>query len=190
MTAAGQTAVLTTIVVAGNGAPTRGAVVVGNPILELYLTLALTAAVAALTGLAMSATARSHDQILPMLVISVMLSMVFCGGMIPVTGRPILDQLSRAVPARWGFAATASTTDLGGHHPADTADDTLWSHDPGRWLLEHDPCLSPLGAVLAGCTRWRTRLGGPVTHQPPQHQTTMTAGNSATRADAAPAAQA
>ena len=112
VTAAAQTAVLTTIVVVGKGAPTRGAVVLGNPILELYLTLAATAAVAAVMGLAMSAAAKSQDQILPMLVISVMLSIVFCGGMIPVTGRLVLDQVSWAIPARWGFAATASTTDL------------------------------------------------------------------------------
>jgi ABC-type multidrug transport system ATPase subunit len=166
VTAAGQTAVLTAIVVAGKGAPTRGAVVVGHPILELYLTLALTAAVAALTGLAMSATARSHDQILPMLVISVMLSMVFCGGLIPVTGRPILDQLSRAIPARWGFAATASTTDLRAITPLTPQNETLWSHDPGSWLLNMT-LLIALGAMLAGCIRWRTRLGAasPTSHR-------------------------
>jgi hypothetical protein len=144
----------------------RGAVAVGSPILELYLTLAVTAAVAALTGLAMSATARSHDQILPMLVISVMLSMVFCGGMIPVTGRPILDQLSWAIPARWGFAATASTTDLRAIAPLTPQNETLWSHDPGRWLLNMT-LLIALGAVLAGCVRWRTRLGAapPISHR-------------------------
>jgi ABC-type transport system involved in multi-copper enzyme maturation permease subunit len=110
--AAAQTAILTTIVMIGKGAPTRGAVVAGNATLELYLTLAATAAVTAVMGLAMSAAAKSQDQILPMLVISVMLSIVFCGGMIPVTGRLGLDQLSWAVPARWGFATSASTTDL------------------------------------------------------------------------------
>jgi ABC transport system ATP-binding/permease protein len=164
-TAALQTAVLTAIVVAGKGAPTRGAVAVGNPILELYLTLAVTAAVAALTGLAMSATARSHDQILPMLVISVMVSMVFCGGMIPVTGRPILDQVSRAIPARWGFAATASTTDLRAIAPLTPQNETLWSHHPSGWLLNMT-LLIAIGAVLAGCIRWRTRLGAasPISH--------------------------
>jgi ABC-type multidrug transport system ATPase subunit len=153
-----QTAVVTAIVVAGKGAPTRGAVVVGNPVLELYLTLAATAAVATLTGLAMSAVARSHDQILPMLVVSVMLSMVFCGGLIPVTGRPILDQLSWAVPARWGFAATASTTDLRAISPLTPQNETLWSHHPSWWLLNMT-LLIALGAVLAACTRWRLRLG-------------------------------
>lgn len=155
--AAAQTAVLTTIVVAGKGAPTRGAVAVGNPILELYLTVAVTAAVAALAGLAMSATAKSQDQILPMLVISVMLSIVFCGGLFPVTGRLVVDQLSWAMPARWGFAASASTTDLRRIAPALQSNETLWSHHAGWWLLSMT-ALIMLGAVLAGWTRWHVRL--------------------------------
>jgi hypothetical protein len=102
------------------------------------LTLATTTAVAAVMGLAISAAAKSQDQILPMLVISVMLSIVFCGGMIPVTGRPVLEQVSWAIPARWGFAATASTTDLRTIAP-------LLAHKRGavvapRWLVaaRHD----------------------------------------------------
>ena len=157
MTAALQTAILTTIVVIGKGGPTRGAVVVGSPLLELYLTLAATAAVAAVMGLAMSAAAKSQDQILPMLVISVMLSIVFCGGMIPVTGRPVLDQLSWAIPARWGFAASASTADLHTIAPLLQTNDTLWSHHAGWWLLDMT-ALIVVGAVLAGCVRWRIRL--------------------------------
>ena len=129
----------------------------GNPILELYLTLAATAAVAAVMGLAMSAAAKSQDQILPMLVISVMLSIVFCSGMIPVTGRLGLDQLSWAVPARWGFAASSSTTDLRTIAPLLQTKDTLWSHNVGWWLLDMT-ALIVLGAVLAGCVRWRIRL--------------------------------
>ena len=157
MTAALQTAILTTIVVIGKGAPTRGAVVLGNPLLELYLTLAATAAVAAVMGLAMSAAAKSQDQILPMLVISVMLSIVFCGGMIPVTGRLVLDQLSWAIPARFGFAASASTADLHTIAPLLQTNDTLWSHHAGWWLLDMT-ALIVLGAVLAGGVRWRIRL--------------------------------
>jgi ABC transport system ATP-binding/permease protein len=157
MTAALQTAILTTIVVIGKGGPTRGAVVVGNPLLELYLTLAATAAVAAVMGLAMSAAAKSQDQILPMLVISVMLSIVFCGGMIPVTGRLVLDQLSWAIPARWGFAASASTADLHTIAPLLQTNDTLWSHHAGWWLLDMT-ALIVVGAVLAGGVRWRIRL--------------------------------
>ena len=157
VTAALQTAVLTAIVVIGKGAPTRGAVVLGNSIVELYVTLAVTAAVTAVMGLAMSAAAKSQDQILPMLVISVMLSIVFGGGMIPVTGRVVLDQLSWAMPARWGFAASASTTDLPTIAPLLQTKETLWSHHTGWWLLDM-AALIVLGAVLAGCVRWRLRL--------------------------------
>ena len=38
-------------------------------------------------------------------------------------------------PARWGFAATASTTDLRAITPLTPQNETLWSHDPVRWLL-------------------------------------------------------
>jgi ABC transport system ATP-binding/permease protein len=155
--AAAQTAVLTAIVVLGKSAPTRGAVVAGDPVLELYLTLAATAAVSAVMGLAMSAAAKSQDQILPMLVISVMVSLVFAGGFIPVTGRIVFNQLSWAIPARWGFAASASTTDLHFVAPLVHSSETLWTHQVGWWLLDMT-ALIVLGAVLAGCVRWRIRL--------------------------------
>ena len=67
--AAAQTVVLTAIVVIGKGAPIRGAVILGNPTLELYVTLAATAVVGAIMGLVLSASATSQDQILPMLVV-------------------------------------------------------------------------------------------------------------------------
>jgi ABC transport system ATP-binding/permease protein len=152
-----QTAVLTAIAVIGKGAPTHGAVVLGNPIVELYITLAVTAAVAAINGLVLSAAARSQDQILPMLVISVMLSIVLAGGLIPVTGRVVLNQLSWAVPARWGFAASASTVDLRHLTALVPANETLWSHDPKSWLLDII-MLTLLGIAMAAFVRWRIRL--------------------------------
>ena len=41
-----------------------------------------------------------------------MRSIVFSGGLIPVTARIVLEQASWFPPARWGFAASASTIDL------------------------------------------------------------------------------
>jgi hypothetical protein len=155
--AAAQIAVVTAIVVIGKSAPTRGAVILGNPTLELYVTLALTAAVAAIMGLALSAAATSQDQILPMLVITMMLSIVFGGGMIPVTGRIPLDQMSWLLPARWGFAATASTVDLTTVAPVLQTNDRLWSHASNWWLLDMT-MLAILGLVMAGFVRWRVRL--------------------------------
>jgi ABC-type multidrug transport system ATPase subunit len=152
-----QTAVLTAIVVIGKGAPTRGAVVCGSPILEFYLTLAFTAVVSAVNGMVLSSVAKSQDQVLPMLVMSQMLSMVLAGGLIPVTGRVVLGQLSWALPARWGFAASASTVDLRNIAALVPANETLWSHDPHWWLLDMI-MLSVLGVAMAAVVRWRIRL--------------------------------
>jgi hypothetical protein len=71
-----------------------------------------------------------------MLVMSVMVSLVFSGGLIPVAGRAVFDQLSWAIPARWGFAASASTTDLHTIAPLVHANETLWVHEIGWWLLD------------------------------------------------------
>src|SRR5579875_404569 len=82
-----QAAIAATIVIAGKGAPTRGAVLLGNGTVELYVTLAATAIASAMVGLVLSSLARSTEQILPLLVVAIMVSMVLAGGLIPVTGR-------------------------------------------------------------------------------------------------------
>ena len=79
---------------------------------ELFLNVAATCVAAAMLGLVLSALARSNEQIMPLLVVLVISQLVFCGGMIPVAHRLLLDQLSWFTPARWGFAASASTVDL------------------------------------------------------------------------------
>jgi len=152
-----QTAIVAAIVLVGKGGPTRGAVVLGNSAAELYVTLAVTALIAAINGMALSAAARSHDQILPMLVISVMLSIVLAGGLIPVTGRLVLNQLSWTLPARWGFAASASTVDLRHLVALVPPNETLWTHDRTWWLLDMI-ILVLLGVATIGFIRWRIRL--------------------------------
>jgi len=152
-----QTALLTAIVLFGKGLPTRGAVILGNATLELYVTLAATGIVAAIMGLALSAAATSHDQILPMLVVAIMLSFVFCGGLIPVSGRVGLDQVSWLMPARWGFAASASTIDLRAIAPLTPANETLWTHARHWWVLDMT-MLFVLGLAMLVVLRWRARL--------------------------------
>ncbi len=155
-----QTAILTTIMVLGKGAPTHGGVVLGSGTVagtvELYLTLAATAIVSAMVGLALSSLARSTEQVLPMLVVAIMVSMVMAGGLIPVTGRLVLNQVSWLLPARWGFAAAASTVDLR-NIEAGLPVDKLWQHLPHYWLLDM-AMLGLLGAVFAALVRLRLRL--------------------------------
>ncbi len=152
-----QTAVLTTIVVAGKGGPVHGAVLLGAAPLELYATLAATGIVAAILGLAISSVAKSTEQILPLLVVAIMLQLVFSGGLISITGRPGLAQLSWLAPSRWGFAAAASTIDLRTVAPLAPTDETLWIHSPSWWLLDM-AMLAVLGIAAAGYVRWRLRL--------------------------------
>ncbi len=96
---------------------------------ELFLAVAATCVASAILGLAISALVRSSEQIMPLFVVAVMAQLVLCGGMVPVTGRLGLDQLSFAMPARWGYAAAASTVDLR-HLVPDSllSQDRFWQH--------------------------------------------------------------
>jgi ABC-type multidrug transport system ATPase subunit/pSer/pThr/pTyr-binding forkhead associated (FHA) protein len=155
-----QTAISTAIVVVGKGMPTRGAVVFGAGTVpaaaELYVTLAVTAVVSAMVGLALSSLARSAEQMLPMLVGAIMASMVLAGGLIQVTGRLGLDQISWLLPARWGFAASASTVDLRTIEPA-SEPDRFWVHSAHYWWLDIG-LLALQGAVAMAFVRFRLRL--------------------------------
>jgi ABC-type multidrug transport system ATPase subunit/pSer/pThr/pTyr-binding forkhead associated (FHA) protein len=155
-----QTAVLVAIMAIGKGTPSHGGVLLGHGVfhgvVELYLTLAATAIASAMVGLALSSLARSTEQVLPMLVVAIMVSMVLAGGLIPVTGRLVLDQTSWLLPARWGFAAAASTVDLRNIEAALPAD-RLWVHARPPWLLDMG-MLVLLAVVVTGLVRFRLRL--------------------------------
>jgi ABC-type multidrug transport system ATPase subunit len=152
-----QSAILVTIVVHGKGGPTRGALMLGNPTVELFVTVAGTCITGAILGLALSALARSNDQIMPMLVVLVISQLVFCGGMIPVAHRLPLDQLSWFTPARWGFAASASTADLITLVPTPQTKDSYWQHTPTTWVFDMG-MLALLGLGYALLARWKIRL--------------------------------
>jgi ABC-type multidrug transport system ATPase subunit len=143
----------------GAGAVTSGAVI-PNRSIELYVDVAACCIGAAMVGLALSALAKSNEQIMPLLVIAIMSQLVFQGGMIPVTGRVVLDQMSWVTPARWGFASTASTIDLIRLVPGPlTPQDEHWKHTAGTWWLN----MAFQGAICVGyltLVRWKIRLKG------------------------------
>ncbi|GAS99150.1 ABC transporter, ATP-binding protein [Mycolicibacterium canariasense] len=155
-----QSAIAVTIAILGKGWH-EGAVATGVLLprsLELYVDVAATTICAAMVGLALSALAKSNEQIMPLLVIAIMSQLVFSGGMIPVTGRIVLDQMSWVTPARWGFAATASTIDLTGLVPAPLSpDDSHWKHTTGVWLFDMG-MLVALSVFYIGFVRWKIRL--------------------------------
>jgi len=157
-----QSAITTTIVVIGKGAPTQGAVLLGHgtfgATIELFLTVAGTCVTSAILGLAISSLVRSSEQIMPLFVVSIMAQLVLCGGMVPVTGRLGLDQLSFVMPARWGYAAAASTVDIRHLVPASLLpQDRFWQHTSKIWLIDMG-MLAALSVFYAGFVRWKLRL--------------------------------
>ncbi len=153
-----QSAIATTITILGKGAPTRPALLLGSATLELYVATAAMCVAAAMVGLVLSSLARSNEQIMPLLVVSLMLQLVLCGGMVPVTNRIGLDQMSWAVPSRWGYAAQASTVDLWTIEPGPLAPkDRHFKHTAGTWLFDVG-MLVLLTVVYAGVVGWRSRL--------------------------------
>jgi ABC-type multidrug transport system ATPase subunit len=155
-----QSAIVTVITLLGKGGPTQGAAALGKPGLELFVDVAATTVASAMLGLALSAVAKSNDQIMPLLVVAVMSQLVFSGGMIPVTGRVGLDQMSWATPARWGFAASASTIDLTKLEPGpQVPKDSHWHHNGGTWWFDM-AMLAVISIVYLGFVRWKIRLKG------------------------------
>ncbi len=153
-------AIITAIVVAGKGAPTRGAVLMGHSnvtaTVELFSTVAATCVASAILGLAISSLVRSSEQIMPLFVVAVMAQLVLCGGMVPVTGRLGLDQLSWLMPARWGYAAASSTVDV--RHLVSGSllpQDRFWQHTRKIWLFDMG-MLAALAVLYAGFVRWKT----------------------------------
>jgi ABC-type multidrug transport system ATPase subunit len=129
LVAAVQSAVLVGVVTTVKPGPVD-AVLLSRPVAELGVAVWLTALASCLLSLLGSALVRSLEQTTPVLVVTVMAQLVLCGGMIPVAGRPVLAQLSWLAPARWGYAAGASTLDL----PQVGPPDRLWTHDWPWWL--------------------------------------------------------
>lgn len=146
--AAALTAVLTAIVLIGKGGPARGAVLLGSADLELYVSVAVTAVVSAIVGLALSARARSPREVPALAVPVILASLLFAGGLVPLVGTWGYDQISWFVPAQWGFAASASTVDLR-RVDALAANIEMWTHYVGWWAFDMN-MLVLFGAMWAG----------------------------------------
>jgi len=149
------TAILFTIVIADKGRPVHGGALLPNATVELYVSVALTAIVSAIAGLALSTLGRSLREVLPLVVPAILASLLFAGGLITLVGTWGYDQISWFIPAQWGFAASASTVDL---HRVDTqaADVEMWTHYAGWWMFDVI-MLAIFGVAWAGFVRYRLR---------------------------------
>ncbi|MDT3446181.1 protein kinase domain-containing protein [Pseudofrankia sp. BMG5.37] len=109
--------------------------VLGSGLTEVAVAMIAVALAAMAQGLLVSALIANADRGMPILVVVLLLQFLLCGLLIPLDGRPPLEQLAYLMPARWGFAMVAATT---GYHqtPTDPELDPLWTADAGTWALD------------------------------------------------------
>jgi ABC-type multidrug transport system ATPase subunit len=154
-----QAGIATVIVRIGKGAPTAHPPFFDDATFSLFLTVAATCIASAMFGLMLSAVAQTSEQIMPLLVVSIMSQLVLCGGMIPVTGRLGLNQLSWLTPGRWGFAAGASSIDFPSlvKVPQIPTNDPLWQHSKHIYVFDMF-MLAALSLAYCVYIRWHIRL--------------------------------
>jgi ABC transport system ATP-binding/permease protein len=159
--AAIQTAILTTIVILVKGGPVHGAVLLHNPNVELYVSVAVTAIVSAIVGLALSSLGNSLREVLPLLLPVVLASLLFNGSLVQLVSKWVFQQISWFVPAQWGFAASGSIVDL---RRVDglAANAEMWTHYSGWWVFDM-VMLVIFGAMWAGFVLYRLRPPGRMT---------------------------
>jgi len=153
--AAMVTAVSFAVVVIGKGGPAHGAVLLHNATVELYLSVAVTAIVSAIGGLALSTLGSRPREVVPLVVPLILASLLFDGSLVALVGNWGFQQISWLVPAQWGFAASASTVDLRRVDPL-AANAAMWTHYSGWWVFDM-VVLVGFGAVAAGFTWYRLR---------------------------------
>ncbi|MEV0316229.1 FHA domain-containing protein [Nonomuraea fuscirosea] len=118
------------------------------PMIELSLAVALLSFTAMTVGLLISALAKTSETTMPLLVLVTLVQLVFCGALVHLDDKPVMEQLSWLVPARWALAALAATLDVGQLIPhIQDPPDPLWSQDFGTWMLD----MSALAALAVVC---------------------------------------
>lgn len=121
-----QGVLLVSLVLLRKHAPEAHLILPGSA--ELTVVVVLASVTGALCGLVISAYVTTSEQVMPLLVVSVMAQLVLCGGLIPIAGRMPLGPLSWLAPARWSYAAAGSSVNLRTLFPA-APPDRLWTHD-------------------------------------------------------------
>ncbi len=152
------TAIVFAIVIVVKGGPVHGAVLLGllgGATVELYVSVAVTALVSAIVGLALSAMGNRPREVLPLLVPVILASLLFNGSLVQLVSKWGFQQISWFVPAHWGFAASASTVDLR-RVDALAANAEMWTHYSGWWVFDM-VMLAAFGAIAAGFVLYRLR---------------------------------
>jgi ABC-type multidrug transport system ATPase subunit len=147
-----QTAVLVTLGLCGMKMSSHGAVLKSAPLLELVLAMALLAIASMALGLLASAIVNTSEKTMPALVLVSMAQVILSGGLLTLSAA--LNQLSYVTPARWGFAATASTVNFNEIIPPGAfRPESIWDQKSATWLM--DMGLQALIGAVCLLIAWR-----------------------------------
>jgi ABC transport system ATP-binding/permease protein len=155
-----QAAVMVLIGLLGRKLPTSGSLLHGYPLVELIIALALLAVVSMALGLFISASVNTSEKTMPILMVVVVVEVILTGGVFAIAGKAGLEQVAWLSPSRWGYALTASTSNLNKIFPSAPPIDHLWDHTPRQWVINMI-ALAALGLVFACLAWWRLVRQGP-----------------------------
>jgi ABC-type multidrug transport system ATPase subunit len=131
-----QSAVLVGLGLFGRKLPAQGSFLTGMPFVEIFLAIALLGIASMCLALLISALVVTSERGMLMAVGVTAFQIILSGGAFVLTGMTGLSQLSWLAPARWGFAALASTVNLNQIQPRELGSDPLWNHTSGTWLRD------------------------------------------------------
>ena len=157
-----QAGIMVLIGLLGRKLPTSGSLIHAIPLAELIIALAVLAVVSMALGLLISASVNTSEKTMPILMVIVVVEVILTGGVFAIAGKAGLEQVSWLSPSRWGYALTASTSNLNKIFPPapGTAVDHLWSHTSHTWLQDMI-ALVALGMVFSILAWWRLLRQGP-----------------------------
>jgi ABC transport system ATP-binding/permease protein len=144
-----QSVAMVLLGLAGRRLPPHGAALTPFPLAELLIATAVLAVASMCVGLLVSALVSTSEKAMQFLVTLTMSQVILSGGLLPLAGKAVLDWLSWLVPARWGFAAVASTANLNSLNPPGSSTDPLWAPDAGSWLRDIALALAISAACVA-----------------------------------------
>ncbi len=111
-----QAVILLGVGLIGKKLPPTGSLLTHAPLVELLIAVIAMGIGSMALGLLISALVDTAEKTMPLLVASVMFQVVLSGGIFPLTGA--VGAVASIAPSRWGFAMTASTTNLNQVLPA------------------------------------------------------------------------
>jgi len=157
-----QAGIMVLIGLFGRKLPTSGSLLHGFPLVELIIALALLAVVSMALGLFISASVNTSEKTMPILMVVVVVEVILTGGVFAIAGKVGLEQVAWLSPSRWGYALTASTSNLNEIFPPTPGNpvDHLWDHTGRQWLMNM-VALAALGAIFAALAWWRLVRQGP-----------------------------